>query len=209
MDDLQLILGAGDLELFAQRLTEDNCAGVLPVPPAIHGLVGGEIVPGAAHVQRLPNVKCPRDRRCWEESLDGRLVALCGNAINVSSGVCAAESKRRHSTVQTAQAHIDVLAVKIDRIALDCQVRVDDVEMAIGRRSAKVDHHDAFGQSRDASTSLQVSDITLCAGLQDRNLALMHYSHQRPNFDRISQGSSRSVAFSNGDRVRIDASKPH
>ena len=69
--------------------------------------------------------------------------------------------------------------------------RVDDVEMAVWRCRAEVDHHDALRQTGDSGTSLhmstatqvfarpkprrglQVGYIALRTGLQDWDLALM------------------------------------
>mmetsp|Transcript_33817 Transcript_33817/g.78643 ORF Transcript_33817/g.78643 Transcript_33817/m.78643 type:complete len:357 (-) Transcript_33817:439-1509(-) len=81
--------------------------------------------------------------------------------------------------------------------------------MAVRGRCGHVDHHDAFRETSNACTCLQMGNVALGAGLQYGELALVHDCHEGADLDGVTQRSPRAVALCDGNGVGVDARKSH
>mmetsp|Transcript_73935 Transcript_73935/g.228491 ORF Transcript_73935/g.228491 Transcript_73935/m.228491 type:complete len:362 (-) Transcript_73935:1933-3018(-) len=209
MDGLVCVLGAGEVELLPLAIAEGNSALVDAVPAPLHLLVLRPGGPRAANEDGLADRLHPGGVGLRELVADDGLVAPRGVAEDVRARVRPAEAKGRDAAIEAAKAGVNDLRVKVHGEGLGGQVRVHDVQVAVRRGGRDVDHHDALAQARDARTRLQVRDVALRAGLQERELALVHDRTERSNLNGVAERGARAVALGDGDRVGVDPCEAH
>mmetsp|Transcript_44953 Transcript_44953/g.95840 ORF Transcript_44953/g.95840 Transcript_44953/m.95840 type:complete len:356 (-) Transcript_44953:1525-2592(-) len=126
--------------------------------------------------------------------------------VDIGARVSAAEAERGDPRASRIEA--GVYALRLEQLweALGLQVRIQGLDVHVGRRHRTHHEDNALQQASDARCRLQVTDVALCAGVGQGVVALpLHDRHDGTDLDGISEGSSCAVAFHSRDMLSVDS----
>mmetsp|Transcript_105739 Transcript_105739/g.236021 ORF Transcript_105739/g.236021 Transcript_105739/m.236021 type:complete len:237 (+) Transcript_105739:1380-2090(+) len=125
--------------------------------------------------------------------------------VDIGARVSAAEAERGDPRASRIEA--GVYALRLEQLweALGLQVRIQGLDVHVGRRHRTHHEDNALQQASDARCRLQVTDVALCAGVGQGVVALpLHDRHDGTDLDGISEGSSCAVALTKTNLRRGD-----
>mmetsp|Transcript_110502 Transcript_110502/g.312567 ORF Transcript_110502/g.312567 Transcript_110502/m.312567 type:complete len:443 (-) Transcript_110502:1943-3271(-) len=136
------------------------------------------------------------------EQLRGGFGPLLAATEDLTTRVRATDAERGHTTVPAVLAPRSQLRGEVHRVALDRQVRVQELEVLVGRGRASVDHHDALREACHACRGFQVSHVALRTCFEDSAVPFGQDILKRADFNRVAQCSSCTMALSRCDLRR-------